>query len=306
MEDETATPLEAPVEAPSASEDALANFLAEDEPTSGIPKESGDAEEAPATEEDAQKAEEGTEETPPQETYKVKVNGQELDVPLDELLKGYSRTEDYKAKTAQVAEQRRQAATEYADKLEERVALFEAMDPVLAQTRNVDWATLAATDPAQYVALKAQHDKRVATLENTYAEINHIRNLNAQREQEAIREYREQEVQALVSEMPELADGVKLGEWANGLSQYLLSQGFSPEDIAETENHKALIVANKARLYDELMAARQTAETKKTAPKQQPTLKPRAAENLRAPKRPGPTASDDVRRNWILAQLEAE
>jgi hypothetical protein len=40
-------------------------------------------------------------------TYKVKVGKDELDVPLDELLKGYSRTADYTRKTQEIAESRK-------------------------------------------------------------------------------------------------------------------------------------------------------------------------------------------------------
>jgi hypothetical protein len=43
----------------------------------------------------------------PTPTYRVKVGKDELDVPLDELLKGYSRTADYTRKTQEIAETRK-------------------------------------------------------------------------------------------------------------------------------------------------------------------------------------------------------
>ena len=53
---------------------------------------------------------EGEEESQPQvRTFKVKVDGEEVEVPEDELLKGYSRTQDYTRKTQQLAEQRKAA-----------------------------------------------------------------------------------------------------------------------------------------------------------------------------------------------------
>ena len=154
MEFDTATPETAPVESTPTSEDALANFLAEDD-TPSDPNEGGDGDEPPVAEGEAQTAEGEAEEAPPveQPKYKVKVRGEELEVPLDELLNGYSRTEDYKAKTAEVAELRRQAATEYADKLEQQVEAFARLDPILSQTANLDWAALAQQDPGTYVAL---------------------------------------------------------------------------------------------------------------------------------------------------------
>jgi hypothetical protein len=59
-------------------------------------------------EEDYQDTEEYEEpEEEPATTYRVKVGKEEVDVPLDELLKGYSRTADYTKKTQEVAEARK-------------------------------------------------------------------------------------------------------------------------------------------------------------------------------------------------------
>jgi hypothetical protein len=41
------------------------------------------------------------------QSYKVKINGEEVDVALDELLKGYSRTGDYTRKAMDLAAQRK-------------------------------------------------------------------------------------------------------------------------------------------------------------------------------------------------------
>lgn len=309
MELETATPEAAPVESPSDTSDALAAFLAEDDAPTSDPKGEGDGEQPPATEGEAQKADGATEETPPveQPKYKVKVRGEELEVPLDELLNGYSRTEDYKAKTAEVAEQRRLAATEYADKLEQQVEAFIKLDPVLAQTANLDWAAFARQDPATYVAVKAQYDERVAAIQTAMGEVQAIRQQNEQRQTEAMQQYHQAEREALVKAIPDLAEPAKLDSFARGIVDYLKSNGFDNEVIRDTADHRAWLIADKARKWDELQKAKTTVETKKVAPKQQPTLKPQSSDTSpRAPKRPGPNASDDAKRAWVLAQLDAE
>jgi len=48
-----------------------------------------------------------------QPAYTVKVNGEEVAVTLDELQKGYSRTQDYTRKTQQLAEARKVAEAEF-------------------------------------------------------------------------------------------------------------------------------------------------------------------------------------------------
>lgn len=311
METEAATPETAPVEAPS-SEDALQAFLNEDDTPQEANSELGDAEEAPATDEDAQKAEAETEESPPEEQplYKVKVRGEEVEVPLDELLKGYSRTEDYKAKTAEVAEQRRnievQVATEYADRLEQATALFVQMDPVLQYAQTVDWTALAQTDPAEYVSLQAQVEQRKAVLANATREIEAARSQQSAAIQAAEQQELAQEREALFAALPELRDEAKFQSFAQQTTKYLKDVGFSDEEISTTISHRAFLIADKARQFDELMKARETAPLKKAPVKPQTTLKPKAAEAPRAPKRPGPDASDDDRRAWVLSQLDAE
>lgn len=312
MDPETATPDVAPVEAPSfdtAGDNPLAKFLSEDnEPQEAKSDDNGDAEEAPAPEEEAQKAVGETEETPPgeQPKYKVKVRGEELEVPLDELLNGYSRTEDYKAKTAEVAEMRRQAATEYADKLEQQVQLFASLDPVISQAQNLDWNALAQADPAAYVQFKAQYDARVGVIQQAMGEIEQVRQAEAQRTAEAQQQYHQAERDALLQALPELREPAKLEGFAKGVVDYLQGMGFSPDVIRETDDHRALLIADKARKWDELQKAKATVETKKAAPGKQTTLRPAAAESPRAPQKPGPNANEADRRAWVLAQLDAE
>mgnify|MGYP000116548399 CR=1 FL=1 len=311
MDTETATPLEAPVEAPSDNSDALAKFLEEDdEPTQAQPEADGQSPEGePAPEGEAQKAEEAkTEEAPPVEDlkYKVKVRGEELEVPLSELLNGYSRTEDYKAKTAEVAELRRQTETEYADKLEQQLQQFVALDPVLAQAQNIDWVAFARADPAAYTQFKAEYDARVQMFTSAAREVEQIKAADQQRQAEATQEYLKGESEALLKAMPELADQKVMQEFAHGTANYLRSIGATDAEIAALDDHRSYLIIDKARKWDALQNAKTTAQTKKTGPAAQPTLKPQAAESPRAPKKPSPNASDEAKRNWVLAQLDAE
>lgn len=312
MDLDTATPEAAPVESPSIENDALAAFLAEDDtPTEAKPESEGEtSQEEPAAEGEAQEAEDGeSEEQPPVDDlkYKVKVRGEEIEVPLNELLNGYSRTEDYKAKTAEVAEQRRQLATEYADKLEQQVQLFTALDPILSTAQNIDWQQLATEDPTAYVQFKAQYESRVQALQQAQAQIAQVRQESQARQSEEQQSYYAQQREALLSARPELSDQTKLQSFAVGVADYLKNLGFAPEEITGTNDHRALLVADKARMWDELQKAKTTAEAKKVAPKAAPSLQPKAADQTpRAPKRPGPNASDSERQAWVLAQLNAE
>jgi hypothetical protein len=70
-----------------------------------------DALEDETSEEQSGEEEEPEEQEQPQ-TFTVKVDGKEVAVTLDELQKGYSRTQDYTRKTQQIAEVRKQVEQE--------------------------------------------------------------------------------------------------------------------------------------------------------------------------------------------------
>ena len=97
-----------------------------------------------------------------QELYKVVVDGQELEVTLDELMKGYSRQSDYTRKTEKLSQERKiledrnaqaQRLNEEAkikrDEYAANIKLLE--EQFLANESKVDMDKLYAEDPAEYV-----------------------------------------------------------------------------------------------------------------------------------------------------------
>lgn len=118
--------------------------------------------------EDTAEYEEPEEEPTP--TYRVKVGKEEVEVPLDELLKGYSRTADYTKKTQEVAEARKmveaerqkiEEASRLRDQYAERLSVIEQM---LSQTDKAeDLASLKETDPIGYAVRVAEQGTREAT-----------------------------------------------------------------------------------------------------------------------------------------------
>ena len=83
---------------PEASEQNIADLIGDPE-----------FEEQDVSAEEAVEQEEEVEESP---RYRVKVSGEEVEVSLDELLNGYSRTADYQKKTQSLAEQRKAVEAE--------------------------------------------------------------------------------------------------------------------------------------------------------------------------------------------------
>lgn len=70
-------------------------------------------------------------------TYKVKVDGQEVDVPIEELLSGYQRQADYTRKTQEVAAMRKQYEDQMAV-LNQPQQPIQPQAPVPAEPQKVD------------------------------------------------------------------------------------------------------------------------------------------------------------------------
>jgi len=224
--------------------------------------------------------------------YKVKVAGKELEVPLHELIKGYSRTADYTQKTEALAKERKELETvkesvkdlpvqreTYVKQAQffgtAAMATKAALTKFMPAPPNPE---LAKTDPAAYFAQQKNHEDAkqfVAAIDDQLAKNqSRFAEEQTQAHQKAIKESRVK----LYEAMPDMAQPVarqKLREYANSL-------GFSDQSIQNETNHVLFVCVEKARRWDELQAKK--ASMKPQAPVQKVTRRTNAAETVRAVK----------------------
>lgn len=333
---DTATPETGPVDAPASLESVVAEFEADsggpadalEEVTQELVNEaegSGDAEEAPATEDEAtdpaEEAKEPEEGNPEEQKFTVKVNGEEREVPLQELLNGYSRTEDYKAKTAAVAEERRnleaersqieaQVSAQYANQLEEATNLFAQYDPILMEARSINWEALKASDPAAYVQAQDAVNQRLAAIQQMQAQVQEHRTQAQQRQEAELQQERAQRfdtaAEEIVKAMPELADEAKFKEFAGANIEFLRNAGFTQPEIADVLDHRVLTLVDKARRWDAHQAAQKSLPERRVVPKS--AVKPLTTDaGSRAPTSRFPaSASREGKASWIANQILSE
>ena len=264
--------------------------------------EAGDAEQAPATDGEeapdveATEAEDAAPELPA--TVKVKVNGEEREVSLDEALNGYSRNEDYKAKTAALAEKGRALESQYAETLQAVARQVELFDPVLAEAAQTDWAALSKDDPAGYVALQEAVKQRQSFLNAARSEASRVEQANLA---ETIRS----ETAALVAAIPQLADPATAQPYIADLTGWLKSTlKFDDDTINSVTDHRFYLLAEKARKFDAMQAAKAALPNKKVAPVSTVKTVKAAAEAPRAtPKKPPPGTRGSSSLEWVLSQL---
>ena len=135
----------------------------QDEPLEEVSEEESEEEESEEESEEDEVEEES-------DVYAVKVDGEELEVSLDELISGYSRHSDYTRKTQEVASERSKLAemqshwaNEITQAQSERQQYIEALGQFaqqsmdgLEQFNNVDWENLRQTDPIAFVTKKEE------------------------------------------------------------------------------------------------------------------------------------------------------
>ena len=107
--------------------------------------------------------------------YKVRVDGEEVEVTLEELQSGYSRQQDYTRKTQELSQQRK-TIEQQQQELAQRDAIYSQLLPKLeAQLKGElagepDWNKLYEDDPVGYVREKQLWDEKKEKLQATQAE----------------------------------------------------------------------------------------------------------------------------------------
>lgn len=215
------------------------------------------------------------------EVYAVKVDGEELEVSLDELVKGYSRQSDYTRKTQELASQRdemtklqQQWANEIYQAQAERQQYIDALGQFvqnsmggLEQFQNVDWENLRETDPIAFVTKKEE----LREVQDRVRQAQEEQGKALQKQQEETAKLRQLAVQEehakLVAAVPEWNDAEKRGKMAGELSAYAVEQGFTKEELQQLIDHRSLLVLMKAQKYDALQKSDVKAKKLKNKPK---------------------------------------
>lgn len=295
-----ATPETAPVSEDTSLSAVMAMLDAEDDAQAKEP-DAGDADEAPKQGDEVETADEADEAPEPAEpdakpaTVKVKVNGEEREVSLEEAIAGYSRNEDYKAKTAALADKGRTLESQYATQLQTMADRLLSFDPVLSEARTIDWLALSKSDPAEYVAKQAALQSRQGVLAQ-------IQNEVARVEGEQTQATMQREYEALVSAIPQLADPGKAAKFDTELRTYLKGDlKFDDALINSVADHRFYLLAEKARQFDALQAAKASLPAKIVTPaKSVPTVRAGVADAPRSsPRKPSANAPERDRIAWL-------
>lgn len=194
------------------------------------------------------------------ELFVVTIDGEEQEVTLDELQAGYRRHADYTRKTQQLAEERNQFQQETQQSQQEREQykhLVSALgDKLKSMTGDEpDWQKIAAEDPAGYVQQKAAWDHRQSQIQAADQESDRLRQEDIGHQQQNYQQYMAQQRTALLNARPELSEPDKAQAFFGNINNYARQEyGFTDQELSTVLDHRFLLMAEKARQFDELQA----------------------------------------------------
>lgn len=214
------------------------------------------------------------EEEQPKPRYKVKASGEEVEVELDELIKGYQQGADYTKKSQALAEQRKaiEAERQHLEYVkQERQAYaqkLQALDSFLSQqNQGVNLDVLKETDPIGYavaVAEQSQREKQLAVVRN---EQQRLAQQQQSEQQASLQNHLRQESEKLTSLIPELAtpqgDAVR-----KQIRDYAKSIGWTDQELSQLYDSRAVVTLYNGMKYQQLQKSKPEVNKKlQAAPK---------------------------------------
>jgi hypothetical protein len=219
------------------------------------------APEAKADESEQEAAADETDQPAPPRLFKVKVDNDELEVPEDELVKGYSRTADYTRKTQELAKQKREfeegelkAAREA--RTQQQTLLSELKQAIVSLSPSEpNWDTLknqlAPEAFADRVLEWKSRQENLAKIDAAQAELKQ----QEQAEQaESFKAYRETELSHLRRELPDLADATKGPALESELIAFAKTRGYTDDDLKMAVDHRSWLLLHDAMQFHKAKA----------------------------------------------------
>lgn len=196
----------------------------------------------------------------------VTVDGEELEVPLSEVIAGYTKDADYRQKTAALAADREefqefavevyQNSKVYTEKLQGWIDMTEALKPTQA-----DWDSLKHSNPNLYIQTKEQWDAiegKISEAKSEKAKAEGVQNALQARQ---YADWVEAENNKLVEKIPALRNPKKAAAFRQAIMAYGKATGYTKEELSQgAVDHRDIMTLYKASRYDEIMASRKSGQ----------------------------------------------
>ena len=194
--------------------------------------------------------------------HRVKVNGQELEVSLNELKSGYSRDSDYRQKTHSLSLERKNLEEEkgvlrqtYDTKLRELDELMQSANSFISQGSEVDLNAMYEEDPQAAAKLDFQMRQQREHLAS-------LRQKSEVVKQQQYNQFLNEQKQLAEQAIPELSNPQKASDLKVKMRNTLSDYGFNDQEIGSLADHRFLKVLKDAMDYRNLKDAKPIVQKK--------------------------------------------
>lgn len=226
-----------------------------------------------ASEEESEEDVDDEQEEAPQ-VFTVKVDGQEVQVTLDELQAGYSRTSDYTKKTQALAQERKTAQAELEAIRTERqqyAQLLGALQQQIQQVEEPNIDALYESDPIEWVRQKELQRERADKRMAIQSEQQRLMQIQQAEQQQQVRAFLETQKSILLEKIPQLRDQkfaqAEKARWIDAGK----SIGFTDQELNNITDHRVLLALKAIADFNGIQQKRQAL---KPVGKSQKVIKP--------------------------------
>lgn len=210
------------------------------------------------------------------ETIRVKVDGEEVEVTLEDLKRSYSGNAKIQKGMQEAATLRKQAEAAY-QTLAEQQSKFAQFAQHVQQNGFIKppqppSPELASSDPAKYVRDLAQFNAQQQAFQQQQQTIQQTQRQMQAAQQAAMEAHLNEQLQALQSD-PDFANPETAAKTQARLSRAAEAYGYTAEELGGINDARAIKVLNDAAKYRQLQASKAKAKKSPEAPR---TVKPKA------------------------------
>ena len=200
------------------------------------------------------------------EMFAIKVDGENVQVTLDDLKRDYSGQQYIQKGMKQAAEARKQAEEAYNGLNQQRQQLDQFMQQVgqkgLMLEPTPPTKDLLNADPLGYIEADATYREEMGEYQAEQYKLkqhNEARDIEQAKADKANLDYNFAELKRV---LPDFGDANKATKMKEKLLKQGLAEDYSVEEIGGIIDYRAMRVLNKARLYDQIMAGTSSVESK--------------------------------------------
>jgi hypothetical protein len=236
------------------------------------PEEDDEADEVEASDDDDGSEEEEDDGGKQSDTFTVKVNGEEVQVTLDDLTRSYSGQEYIRRGMEEAAAKRKEAEQVYTQLQQQQQQFVQTVQRLqetgLKAAPTPPDASLLDSDPIGYMQEQARYDTQMREYQAQQQQIQQVQAQQMQAAQRANQMYLEEQKAQLATMVPEFGDAEKAPEFKAKLARAAVeSYGMTEAELSQIMDARHVKILADAMRWQELQAGKVAAQKPKPKPK---------------------------------------